>query len=378
MVYTIVVCNRKKMKKVLFIFIILLTFNLFANDGSYYTSGNHLIPINETDISVKKEILQIIRINENEVKIIVDYDFINPTDQKEIIVGFEAPSPSGDVNGYPKDGKHPYIKDFTVLMNGSYLTYKTALVMDSNYVKNEIIKSKSIDDIVDENFDENYPNFYYVNYFNATFKKGLNKIKHEYIFKLAGSVETHYSIDYILTAANRWANKQIDDFTLIIDLGDYCDYNINRSFFTGFGGWSQANKLMDGTGFPYKEINTKPMRVFTNEKPIIFKKLNFKPNGELHIYSKLDYSTYDIKVFNYQNQLLDYDLNNFRFMTSTADEESFKILRNYPFARRGYIFKTELIQKYYESLDWYVPNKDYTANVNELTDKEIRWLDELK
>ena len=111
----------KKMEKVLFIFCIILSFNLIANDGSYYTSGNQLIPINETDISVKKEILQIIRINENEVKIIVDYDFINPTDTKEIIVGFEARSPGGDVNGYPKDGKHPYIKDFTVLMNGNYL-----------------------------------------------------------------------------------------------------------------------------------------------------------------------------------------------------------------------------------------------------------------
>lgn len=366
------------MKKVLFGFFILLTLSLVANDGSYYTSGNQLIPINETDISVKKEILKIVRINENEVQITVDYDFINPTDTKEIIVGFEAPSPSGDVDGYPKEGKHPYIKDFTVLMNGEYLTYKTALVTDSNYVENGAIKSKSINDLVDDNFDMNSPGFYYVNYFNARFKKGLNKIKHEYIFKLAGSVENNYSIDYILTAANRWANQQIDDFTLIIDLGDYCDYNINRSFFTGFDGWSQANKLMDGTGFSYEEMKTKPMRIFTNDKPIIFKKLNFKPKGELRIYAKRNYSTYDIKAFNYRNQLLDYDLHNFRFMTSTVDDASFKILRNYPFARRGYVFKTEMIQKYYESLDWYVPNKDYTAKVNDLTAEEKKWLSELK
>jgi hypothetical protein len=366
------------MKKALFGFFIILSFSLFANDGSYYTSGNQLIPINETDISVKKEILQIIRISENEVKIIVDYDFFNPTNEKELIVGFEAPSPSGDVNGYPKEGKHPYIRDFTVLMNGEYLTYKTALVVDSNYVINGSIKSKSINDIVDKNFDENYPNFYYVNYFNATFKKGLNKIKHEYIFKLAGSVETNYSIDYILTAANRWANKQIDDFTLIIDLGDYNDFNINRSFFSGFDGWSQANKLMDGTGFSYEEIKTTPMRILTNDKPVIFKKLNFKPKGELSIYSKRNHQAYDIKEFNYQKQLLDFDLHNFGFMTSTANENSFKILRNYPFARRGYIFKTELIQSYFESLEWYVPNDDYTANFDELTGKEKNWLKELK
>lgn len=366
------------MKKALSGLLILLTLNLFANDGSYYTSGNQLIPINETDISVKKEVLQIIRINEHEVKIVVDYDFINPTNTKEIIVGFEAPSPQGDVNGYPKDGKHPYIRDFTVLMNGEYLNYKTALVMDSNYAKTGIVQSKSLDDILDENFDENYPDFYYVNYFNAKFNSGLNKIKHEYIFRLAGSVESNYSIDYILTAANRWANRQIDDFTLIIDLGDYNDFNINRTFFTGFDGWSDANKLMDGTGFQYEVIKTNPMRVLTNDKPIVFRKLNFRPNGELSIYSKRDLLSYDIKEFNSEKHLLPYDLNNFGFMTSITDDDSFKILRNYPFARRGYVFKNEMIQKYYESLDWYVSNAQYSANVDELTEKEKKWLSELK
>lgn len=366
------------MKKALLGFFIIWSFKLIANDGAYYTSGNQLIPINETDISVKKEVLQIVRINENEVKIMVDYDFYNPTDTKELIVGFEAPSPSGDVNGYPKDGKHPYIRDFTVLMNGQYLHYKTALVLDSNYVKNGIIKSKAIDEIIDENFDENSPDFYYVNYFNATFKKGLNKIKHEYVFKLASSVETNYSIDYILTAANRWANKQIDDFTLIIDMGDYSDFNINRSFFTGFDGWNGANKLMEGAGFPYEDIKPNPMRVLTNDKPIIFKKLNFKPKGELFIYSRRDFASYDIQTFNCKEHSLPLDLDNFKFLTSTTDDESFKILRNYPFARRGYVFKTEEIQKYYESLDWYVPNTEYSANVKELSEIEQKWLNELK
>lgn len=357
---------------------IILSLGLFANDGAYYTSGNQLIPINETDVSVTKEILQIIRINENEVKIIVDYVFFNPTNTKSIIVGFEAPSPNGDVIGYPKEGKHPYIKEFTVLMNDKYLSYNTALVMDSNYNDNGHIKSKSLNEIVDTNFDPNYPNFYYVNYFNATFKKGFNKIKHEYIFKLASSIENNYSINYILTAANRWANKQIDDFTLIVDLGDYCDYNISRDFFTKFEGWSQANKLTDGIGHYYNTFNSNPMRVFTNNQPIVFKKLNFQPKGELYIYSKRNILSLDITEFNYKNHPLDYDLNNFHFITSTSDEASFKIIRNYPYARRGYIFKTKMIQAYYESQEWYVPNTNYIANFNELTEKEKKWLKELK
>ena len=42
---------------IVFLFTLLSTHLLFANDGAYYASGNHLIPITETDISVKKEIL---------------------------------------------------------------------------------------------------------------------------------------------------------------------------------------------------------------------------------------------------------------------------------------------------------------------------------
>ena len=31
----------------------------YTNDGAFYMAGNQLVPINETDISVKKEILYI-------------------------------------------------------------------------------------------------------------------------------------------------------------------------------------------------------------------------------------------------------------------------------------------------------------------------------
>ena len=114
---------------------------LSANDGSYYVSGNQLIPIVETDISVKKEILKITRKNKQQVEVSVYYEFYNPGTPKSIIVGFEAFSPGGDVNPEPKNGQHPNIYDFTVSMNDKALPYKVVIVKDSAYFENGKFKT---------------------------------------------------------------------------------------------------------------------------------------------------------------------------------------------------------------------------------------------
>src|SRR5258707_13351950 len=102
-----------------------------ANDGAFYASGNQLIPMYETDISVKKEILTIKRINAEQVAITVYYEFFNPKDDKTIEVGFEAASPSGDADTQPDAGGQPYISNFTVNLNGQAVLYKIAIVSDS-------------------------------------------------------------------------------------------------------------------------------------------------------------------------------------------------------------------------------------------------------
>ena len=54
--------SKAYLKSLLFLILMLITLPSFANDGSYHQgSGNHLIPVNETDISLKKEILTIKR-----------------------------------------------------------------------------------------------------------------------------------------------------------------------------------------------------------------------------------------------------------------------------------------------------------------------------
>src|SRR5664279_6485438 len=104
-----------------------------ANDGAFRVSGNQLIPMYETDISVKKEVLSIRRINARQAEVDVYYEFFNPKDSKELEVGFEAFSPSGDVDAQPVNGGQPYITRFSVSMNGEPVPYKVAIVSDSLY-----------------------------------------------------------------------------------------------------------------------------------------------------------------------------------------------------------------------------------------------------
>jgi len=97
--------------------LMLLTFNLFGNDGVYTLSGNQLIPIKESKISIKKEVLTITRIEDNNLDVKVEYTLFNPDESKEILVGFEAAEPYGDVQSEPVRGGHPYMQKFSVLIN---------------------------------------------------------------------------------------------------------------------------------------------------------------------------------------------------------------------------------------------------------------------
>ncbi len=343
-------------------------FSVFANDGAYYASGNQLIPISENDISITKEILTIKRKKVNGIEYVyvtVNYTFYNPSSEKKVLVGFEAPSPSGDVDGFPKNGAHPYMSNFNVIMNGEMLKFKTAMVNSDNYYIANKIDAKTKEEVIGDDFNSNEPDFYYVYHFNAKFTPGVNTIKHTYRFQMSGSISDDYSFDYILTAANRWANKQIDDFTLDIDMGKNEGFSIRNNFFNNANEWILENGRMVAEKNQTKFI--------TYNGKISFKKQNFHPKGELYLKSidgpmKNNFTSFDSSYHNLPNSILK------NTCTHSVNENSFKILRNLPFAIRGYVFKTKIIQKYYLSRSWYKPNPSYNPNLDKLTQTERKWL----
>lgn len=358
------------MNKLIFILFSFISLTLYSNDGAYYASGNQLIPISENEVSIKKEILTVKRIIIDEIEYVyvtVDYTFYNPSTEKTILVGFEAPSPSGDVNGFPKNGAHPYMSNFKVIMNGNSLNFKTAMVNTKEYYIKNKIDAKTEEEVLGEDFNSNSPEFYYVYHFNAVFKPGINKIKHTYRFKMSGSISDFYSFDYILTAANRWANNQIDDFTLNIEMGENQGFSVRNSFFNNTDNWFIDN----GRSVSSNGLST---NFITYDGKISFKKKNFHPKGELYVTStdgpiKNYFTSFDSDYHNLPSKI-----NPENTATDSENEDSYKILRNLPFAIRGYVFKTKIIQDYYLSQSWYKPNLKYKADFEKLNTVEKEWL----
>lgn len=352
--------NRSIFLSIVFAFVGMLA---YANDGAFFAAGNQLIPITENDISVQKEILHIKKINNRYIEVSVYYEFFNPEAEKEITVGFEARPPEGDVDGAPRNGNHPYMYNFTVDVNGKILPYEVAYVDDSLYVQNGQIKEINWDTF-EGNKAGNYIDFMYVYHFRATFKKGKNIVKHTYQFDVSGGIDYNYYFEYVLTAAGRWANRQIDDFTLIVEMEDFEVFSINHTFFKGPNEWI-INGIGKAVFVPENQImESDATKFYMQRGNLVFQKKNFKPTGELSLYS------YNVWLENLPFSIYQQD----RIPTENVDEVTKRIYRNLPFARRGNIFSDDTLQNFYESMDWYIPNPNYRPNVEMLWKEEQTWI----
>lgn len=217
------------MKKIIPVLLALLfATSIKANDAVFYMSGATLVPIKETDISISKEILTITVGKDDYATVDVYYEFYNPKKSKTVTMAFEAMAPSyGPIH---RDGTHPFIKDFTVQMNGSSLPFENALI-ESEYGKptdyTPLTVGESDPDEEDEDgmpdgdyvYDEKqdkYVPFSYCYFFTANFKKGVNTVHHTYRYRMNQNIYANYVIDYWLTPAARWAGGKIGDFTLRI------------------------------------------------------------------------------------------------------------------------------------------------------------------
>lgn len=377
----IIIVNKRTHKcSVALLFLLALSFTLFANDGSYYVNGNQLIPIVEANISVKKEILTITRRNKEQVEISVYYEFFNPGAPKSLVVGFEAFPPGGGADPEPKNGQHPNIYDFTVNMNNKSLTYDVAIVRDSTYFEDGNFKTLHGAQMEKTLSEYGWMGMLYVYHFNANFKRGLNIIRHTYICDLSGSVDFLYSFDYVLTAATRWANKQIDDFTLIVDMGEFQHFFIDDSVFGETPDWKIKGEGTINSGKSYinywAESNEKRActAFIMRRGQIEYRAMNFAPRDELYIHSYQPLAFLPMP-FDCSESPLPYNITiQSDYVIEAADDLSRRILRNLPFARRGYIFSSPELNNYFSNQYWYTPDPHYKAILSELPTEEQKWV----
>ena len=389
------------MRKVLASLLALLTcISVMANDGAFYARGNQLIPITNHDISVKKEILTINRFG-NYAYIDVYYEFYNPKDATDVLMGFEAIGPSElmdyDTPQLYQLTSHPYIKGFTVEINDQPIDYQVHVVnTDSAYYQKGKFSAYTEKDA------ETYSRPFFVYAFTAHFKKGINIVHHQYGYTIGEQVELNYYLDYVLTAANRWANNQIDDFTLKINMGPSRSFFITNTFFNNEKDWSIEGSGKIGTiqkGFEEWEHDHLDFHI--RDGKAVFHKQNFHPDGELYLFeygclyyyfqnfrydgseTEKEMREKEIRAWSDLNTMtgtyLDLDKNAAFFIKTWQDlgirfsKKDATLLKNLPFAYRGYVFKDKALQNFFESTKWYVKNPDYKGDIVDFDTGELLW-----
>lgn len=391
------------MKKLLTILLVLLAFSgVKANDGAFYAEGNQLIPITETTIRVQKEILTItlaprVEYQTHRFKVNVYYEFYNPGEAKDLLVGFEAVNyDEGSANA------HPSIHDFKVVMNNRFLPHQVkrffyplnkegfldygtikGYYKNGRFVEPTKEQWKAMEDEESPYYAWDAVPYYYVYYFNAHFNKGLNIIQHTYDFEGSDLVMEEYLFDYVLTAANRWANNGIDDFTLEINMGDRQSFSVQPSFFKNASEWSFTGKGKVGERKEMLYVNEGSVIFHVQSGSIVYHKKNFHPEGELHV-SRDAFFVYDDEDMDdggfdggdffksqYYNLYNSYDDST---SASALSSERKRILKNLPFAYRGYVFQDKGLQRYFESTQWYIPDPSYKSDMSKMSKDEKSWI----
>lgn len=403
----LIIIMRKKLLT-LFICMFCTTLGATANDGSYYASGNLLFPLQENDISVSSEVLTISIGDDGYATIDVLYTFLNNGPAKTIDMAFESPLPYNAGDGFSPIGKHPFIRNFAATLNGKTMSVRSAVVVgdeaDVNSYKTYNGKQWHV---LSEDFD--YGDHFITNgedtvevnayayVFKAHFTNGRNIVHHTYKYVISVGLSANFEIPYILQPCTRWANHQVDDFTLRIATPAtakhfYLEDDVLRQ--TPFTVVSGMGKVRPGT----MESNN------DEEKPAHYQEIslrdgmvechiqNFKPETSLNILST-DYLMHQLDVdasrelgMYYNRGWMYMPMGSFDFNyafgrdpENDEEAETFyrRILRNLPYADRGYIFKDPQLHRCFEKQWWYMPDPNWKMSTKGFTKTDWHFINEL-
>ncbi len=286
-----------------YLFAILGISTIWANDGVYYTSGNFLVPTRETDISVVKEILTITIGKDSMARVDVYYELMNNSQPKTVTMAFEAEASHNVGDPVNRKGIHPFIKDFTVVMNGRRLANRNAVVAAhwgdklhrNDFVPLDMSKWKGMGEAPDSlvpyeislyNAEQGRAIEYaYAYCFDAPFKEGLNIVHHTYSYQMSYSHGARFDIPYWLTPAIRWANRQVDDFAFKVTADEPTEFCFTDSLFRNVA----FTKTLPSQGFLY-DMTTQ------EGEPLLFAQVcqgdtvtwhghNFRPTDDIDIIS---------------------------------------------------------------------------------------------
>lgn len=341
-----------------------------ANDGAYLSSGSIIYPVSETSVSMEKEILSF-TCSDKMAYVNIYFEFLNPEKtEKKILMGFQAPYPSGDVNFSVRS--KPPIENFKVLTDGKLIPYNLKSAKCENC---ELIEPSEM--VINE-----FTSGIYVYLFEVTFKPGINVINHSYNFHASSQVYLEETYSYILKTGSKWAGGTIRDFTLQVDMGAN-SYFFIKDLFPDHSSWKivGAGKVTEKYNKMGSDKNTNRMvRISSGKLEINVK--DFKPSENIFfgIFSKNSFFT-DLlhkkivpgKIIRAMGSLTI----NFKNYPESYSIEELKILRNAVYAQHGYIFKNAELQNYFMQFDWYLPDPNLKEDNIGLTEREKMFINEI-
>lgn len=329
-----------------------------ANDAVYYAQGSLLVPIRESDIEVKREVLSIGLSDDGFARVEVEYEFVNHSQAKTVEMGFEATRPHNTEVDVAIQAEHPYIEDFSVVMNGQRLDYRVWLV-----------EPGQLDQPLSQPVEEFSP-YAYAYCFQAPFKAGVNTVRHTYRYRMSYGVARSFFVPYWLTPATRWRGGSIGDFTLRISaLNTAKHFCMPDSLFRG-----SEFVVTSGTGkvrHHQYEWSPELVEIALRDGTVEWHARNFRPSADLEIGSVDLYTFFtDAPVGTY------YDRGQYYVPAQFDRPVDRRIARNLPYANRGYVFKSKDLQRYFEQFWWYMPDAGYVPSTDDFTPREWRLVNE--
>ena len=358
----------------------LMALPIYANDGVYYLAGNQLVPMEETDISVTKEILTISLGDDGMADVDVYYEFHNAGPAKQILMGFEADAPYNAGAVLSKEGIHPYMHDFCVEMNGQRLAYSNGIYASKINERVQPLDLKDwkpseyTDDVLYNAELDSTVAFSYVYKFCAAFRHGQNIVHHTYRYNMSMSVCTLFNLNYKLTPATRWAAGNINDFTLtiktpntakhfIIDMSAFGDRDFQVEKGTG-----KIRRVTMGQYSTYNEVSLR-------NGAVSWHATHFRPQEELTIYSAdmlQDTGDRPFVLGCFYDRSAGFRPELCHFMDGEPLDA--RILRNLPYAHRGYVFHDKTLRQYFSNLWWYMPDATWKASTQDFTPLELEFI----
>ena len=331
------------MKKIFIILCIIFSIPIYPNDGAYLSHGGVIFPINENNISMDKEILSF-KIKDKICYVNVQFTFNNPDKEtKKILVGFQAPGATGDLNQKDKENG---IEGFTIFYENKIIPYELKRAHDENG------KLYSLKDFIPEDVEENSGIYVYL--FEIDFKPGLNVVNHSYSFPASTNVMIKEQYSYILTTGAKWAGKTIKDLTIEIDMGE------NQYFYMGDIFDNKAKWSVIGTGKVIDEsINgmdnhyLKMIRIVSGYLKIELKDFTPKANIDFGVIKERTFA-----MSGFANKDIDKKLIELEFYddANNYSKEQLRFFRNAIYAKYGYDFKNKELKTFFIQYDWYIPN----------------------